>query len=617
MQRFRLTGPYQPPVPLVFVLRERHVDVIYTEPPQLCIAARAGWSGTVAQDGHTLAAFRTVPARENAVVFSHQQAPACDVGAASNWGMGVVTDSGLGEGWSQAAVVPAAVVAPAWSAPGVRDAGSADSWQPAVPRDQHQVRLSWQVAIPADARLASRHRDTDRFGPEWVYVEQLPPYRPGAQPLAFRFNGNRYLPARNPPVYFRLGRSLRNRPTQPRDQRVGIRHGTPLQLDWGRSLPWGWGTPADARPTGITYPDYIGPVIIIEPPVEPDILETYMIANSVSLVVLPDRTPVDATNIKTGLDRDSFSWKFSADLFGRTSLNLVRPDANGPKTLELTINGWVWTFLVERYSSTAKFPAERFSISGSSRTQLLAEPYAPKRSAVNAVGINARQVAEDQLQFTGFTISWDATGIGPPDWTIPAGALSYQDQTAMQVIARVAEAAGAFVRPARNADALTVLPCYREAVWWWSSAIMDRIIPAEIITDASGEWTPQPEWDSVYVSGTTHGVAVDVRRLGTAGNKSAPDVFDDLITTTDAARSRGICEISKGGNQEIANRTIPLFPVGGSAPGLVEPGMLCEVRDPGDTWRGLCLGVDISAEGVGASRVSQVLRFERHHTGGA
>ena len=614
-QRFRLTGPYQPPVPLVFVLRARHVDVIYPEPPRLSISARAGWSGAAAADAATVAAFRAVPPREARVLLSHQQAPAQDAAMGSAWSVGVPTDSGQGEAWTAARPLSAAAQVVLWSTPGVRDSGTADAWRPALPLDQLSLRLSWQVGIPTDAGVGSRHRDTDRFGPEWRYIEQLPPYRPGAQPLAFRFNGTRYQPARNPPVYFRLGRSLRERPTQPRDQRIGIRHGTPATLDWGRSLPWGWGTPADARPTGITYPDYNGPVIIIEPPVEPDILETYMIANSVSLVVLPDRTPVDATGIKVSLDIDSFSWKFSADLFGRTSLNLVRPDASGPKTLELTVNGWIWTLMVERYSSTAKFPAERFSISGSSRSQLLAEPYAPKRSAVNAVDINARQVAEDQLLFTGFTINWDATGIGPPDWTIPAAALSYQDQTAMQVIARVAEAAGAFLRPAREGDSLTVLPRYREAVWWWSSAIMDRIIPAEIITDSSGEWTPQPEWDSVYVSGTSHGVAVDVRRQGTAGNAPAPDVFDDLITATDAARSRGICEISKGGNQEIASRTIPLFPVG-SAPGLVEPGMLCEVRDPGDTWRGLCLGVDISADGIGASRVSQVLRLERHHAGG-
>ncbi|MCY1368840.1 hypothetical protein D9M69_558440 [compost metagenome] len=56
---------------------------------------------------------------------------------------------------------------------------------------------------------------------------------------------------------------------------------------------------------------------------------------------------------------------------------------------------------------------------------------------------------------------------------------------------------------------------------------------------------------------------------------------------------------------------------GGSAPGLVEPAMLCEVRDLDETWRGLCLGVEISAEGIGASRVRQTLRLERHYTGGA
>lgn len=617
MQIFRLTGPYQPPVPLVFVLRERHVEVIYPEPPRLCIAARAGWSGAVAQDGHTLAAFRTVPARESVVVLSHQQAPACDAGAASAWGVGVVTDSGLGEGWSQAAVLPAAVVASAWSAPGVRDAGSGDAWQPAAPRDQDPVRLSWQVAIPADARLASRHRDTDRFGAEWVYVEQLPPYRPGAQPLAFRFNGNRYLPARNPPVYFRLGRSLRNRPTQPRDQRVGIRHGTPLQLDWGRSLPWGWGTPTDARPTGITYPDYIGPVIIIEPAVEPDILETYMIGNTVTLVVLPERTPLDASNIKVRLDIDSYSWAFSADLQGQTSLNLVRPDAGGQKSVELEINGWKWVLLIERYSRQQKFPAERYSITGATRSQLLAAPYAPARSAVNAVAITARQAAEDQLQYTGYTLAWDSANNSPPDWTLPAGALSYQDQTAMQVIARLAEAVGGVVRPSREADAVTVLPRYREPVWAWSSAIMDRIIPVDIVTSLGGEWTPQPAWNSCYVSGTNYGVAVDVRRAGTAGDNPAPGVYDDLLTDTAANRQRGMCELSKGGNQEVVSIAIPLFQQGHTGkPGLVEPAMLCEVREVAETWRGLCLSTEISAEGIGAARVQQTLNFERHTGGG-
>lgn len=144
---------------------------------------------------------------------------------------------------------------------------------------------------------------------------------------------------------------------------------------------------------------------------------------------------------------------------------------------------------------------------------------------------------------------------------------------------------------------------------------MDRIIPGEVIGEVGGEWSPQPAWNSVYVSGTTHGVAVDVRRAGTAGDQPAPDIYDDLVTATDAARSRGICELSKGGDQEIVSLPIPLFPVGGSAPGLVEPAMLCEVREPGDSWRGLCLATEISASGTGGARVTQTLRLERHHGG--
>ena len=326
---------------------------------------------------------------------------------------------------------------------------------------------------------------------------------------------------------------------------------------------------------------------------------------------------MEGSNLGVGLDIDAYSWSFSADLVGQTSLNLVRPDANGQKSVELDINGWKWVLLIERYSRQQKFPSERYGITGATRSQLLAAPYAPARSAVNAAFITARQAAEDQLQYTGFTLTWDSLNNNPPDWTLPAGALSSQGQTAMQVIARIAEAVGGVVRPSRDSDAVTVLPRYREPVWDWPAAIMDRIIPADIVTSLGGEWSPQPAWNSCYVSGTNYGVAVDVRRAGTAGDNPAPDVYDDLLTDTAANRFRGMCELSKGGNQEIVSKVIPLFPPSDSGnPGLVEPAMLCEVRGDGDTWRGLCLSTEISAEGVGAARVQQTLRFERHTGGG-
>lgn len=168
------------------------------------------------------------------------------------------------------------------------------------------------------------------------------------------------------------------------------------------------------------------------------------------------------------------------------------------------------------------------------------------------------------------------------------------------------------VRPSRDSDSLTLLSRYREAVWYWDQAVTDCILPLDIVSEVGGEYAPQPQWNSCYFSGTNQGVAVDVRRAGTAGELPAPDVYDDLMTDTQAGRHRGVCELSKGGEQELVSLSLPLFPVGGSTPGLVLPAMLCEVRGDEGGWRGLCLGVEIAAEGVGASRVTQTVRLERH-----
>lgn len=551
------------------------------------------------------------------------------VGVSPGWGQGQSAESELAGRWDAVPQVDQQQ-ALAWERSSEQDSGGASRWN-VVARKDLAKRLGWdRSAKPQDVRLRLIYNPrpaqkdlgsgqgwyrADEFGTRFDAAQERQEslYIPPAGTVEFSFGGKRYVPSTSPLVFFDFHYTASRHAIQPVDSGTRVRFTPAGIFDLVRSIPWGWGTPTDPKPTGIAYPDYPGPVVVIDPPQEPDILETYMIANTVTLTVLPSGTPLDATNIRIGLDIDSFAWTFSADLFGRTSLNLVLQDAEGPKTVELTINGWMWRFLVERYSGSGKHPSERYSISGSSRTQLLAAPYAPKRSGMNTAQVNARNVVDDQLQYTGFSASWDTVAMGPPDWTLPVGAFSYTDMTAMEVIHRLAEVAGGIVRPGLADDALTILPRYREATWFWSTAVPDCIVPAEIVAEWGSEWSPQPDWNFVYVSGTNYGVSVQVRRAGTAGDEPAADVMEDWMTGTDVARSRGICELSKGGSQAIETRRIPLFEVGGSAPGLVQPGMLVEFRDPDATWRGLCLGVDISAEGVGASKVWQTLKIERHY----
>src|SRR5690606_24837244 len=603
---------YTPPSPLAFDFSPGSGgEIIPAPPPSLIRGVGARWS-------------RAAPRSTAPTCAAWGDAPAKQAAAAAEWGTGTPADTSRSAGWSG---VPAKELARtvAWGAGHAADGAASSHWGDLPAKDSGnnlgwdrslkpadwQVRITWDPAVPTkDRTITPRFQRSNEYGTRIPQSEPPPLHHPGGA-VAFTFRGGLYTPPDNGDVFFHfVVEPIRAGRIGPVDSAGSARWGLSRQLDLLRRLYWGRARPLDPKPTGIEYPDYDGPItIIVPPPAEPDILETYMIANSVALVVLPDRTPLDATGIRVHRDIDSFAWTLTAQLFGRTSLAQVRPSAAGPKEVELTINGHAWRFIVERYNGTGKLADERYSITGVSRTQLLAEPYAPRRSQVNNADLNASWAVNSQLEYTGFISNWS---IGVPDWTLPTGPMTYQDKTPMEVIGELAEAAGAIVRPALDSDEISILPRYREPVWQWSSAAMDRIIPTNVVSEWGSEWQPQPEWNSCYVSGTTHGVAMQVRRAGTAGAGPAASVCPDGITGEQVARARGITEICKGGNQEIVTLHLPLFPEQ-TAPGLVEPGMLCEVRDVDETWRGLCLSTEISAEGIGASRVKQTLQLERHH----
>ncbi len=333
--------------------------------------------------------------------------------------------------------------------------------------------------------------------------------------------------------------------------------------------------------------------------------------NIITTVVLPDRTPLELPSMEINLDIDSFSWSFTGQLFGASNIALVQPDENGPKQIEVDINGWKWVFIIERYSTNRRFGDERYTIYGSSRTQLLAAPYAPLRSKSNTSALNAKQAIIEELANTGFTATYpDLNDYSTPDWVMPGGSFCYQSQTAMQVVAKIAGTAGSVVTPSRDADQINIQPRYPASPWAWSTATMDRIVPASMVISLSANWRPEQAYNAVYVSGTNAGVAVNVKRSGTNGDNPAPDILEDWLTETQVNTERGRNELAKGGHQSITSIELPLTDTN-TAPGLIEPGMLVEVQDITGDWQGLCLATSISAGG--GRNVIQSVELERHY----
>ncbi|MGI9279734.1 MAG: hypothetical protein ACR2PX_08895 [Endozoicomonas sp.] len=495
-----------------------------------------------------------------------------------------------------------------WQQPPAKEININESRDQSIQKKEQRSSEQWQQGTQKDRENTERFDRSDEYGlPHQVILSGY--LIPAPSLLNFSFLARRYSPVITPAVYFNLGKSTPNRAIQPRDSLQQSAFSSNQHQDEPVIIPWGPGR--KTRDDKVTS-DYGGEIDVIEKPQpdQPEIRESYLLMNTISVVTLPDRTPIELSNMDISLDIDSFSWSLSGELWGASSLALVEPDQDGPKQIEVDINGWKWVFIIERYTGSRVFGKEQYTIYGTSRTQLLAAPYAPQRSKSNSSSVNAKQAITEELANTGFTALYpELDDYSTPDWIIPGGSFSYQSETAMTVIARLASTAGAVVIPSRDADQLNIKPRYPASPWNWGSATMDKIIPASMVIHLSANWRPEPQYNAVYVSGIHTGVAVNVKRQGTAGDYPAPDILEDWLTETQVNTERGRNELAKGGHQSITTLEMPLTDTN-TAPGLIESGHLVEVQEDTGSWRALCLSTSVKAA---SGRVVQTIELERHY----
>jgi hypothetical protein len=341
---------------------------------------------------------------------------------------------------------------------------------------------------------------------------------------------------------------------------------------------------------------------------------TYIVLNTITVVRLPDRTPIEVDAV--GITGDVASWGFSFDatLSDPNQLDLLKPTAAGPRQIEVTLNGYVWTFFVESYSNNREFASTTVNVTGRSRTALLAAPYAPARSREVTSQRSMAQLAGDELADTGFTLSYDTV-----DWIVPAGAWYYDGMAAMDALVRLAEASGAVVQSDPQNMSLRIRPRYPASPWAWSVTVPDVTVQDDLMLNASLQVRSVPKYDAVVVTGeiTGKGVTAVVKRAGEGGTLFAQQVSDQLISTAATAQERGRNILSDRGEQASIDQVLPLFPVsaGAGTTGRVLPLDLVEVHEAGQTWQGLCTAINIAARRDDrAVVIEQTITLERHYT---
>lgn len=327
----------------------------------------------------------------------------------------------------------------------------------------------------------------------------------------------------------------------------------------------------------------------------------YIVTNSILLRKVSNGRELVASSFSMGLDCDSWTWRFSANLPGSEQPHL-EPVGGVPVEVEAVVNGQAFRLVVESLSRSRAFAQSGVSISGRGKSAALAAPYSPIRTFANSEQRTAQQLVNDALTNNGISIGWDVEW-GLTDWAVPAGAWSVRGSF-VDAVNSVAQSAGGYVQPHATLNRLRVLPKYPYAPWEWGAAAPDITLPSAVTVRESIEWKDSASYNRVFVSGQNAGILARVTRAGTGGDLLAPMVTDSLITHADAARQRGLSILGASGRQAVVSLTLPVLP----QTGVIQPGKFIKYTDGTSELIGLSRGVSVSANGAAA--LSQTVTLE-------
>ncbi len=549
------------------------------------------WSPQQRLDTATRSPHRDAPRRECAVRLPHDPLPIADAATESRWRQIPRLEESTALPWGDLTHHPAAAPAISYSHPapnnreavalpwGNLEAFSADNalHYSHPPRQHQRIRLPWDdlaainrlLDLPYSAPPAKDVEKPIISGPYWYprwCVWQYSP--PRGDQLIFR--------ALSVPIYAApAGNVLIFADVTEQGREHICYDGT-------------WNGPKDAY----WYQPHDWEIVT------PDVRSYYIIMNTVSLKRVSDNVEIPIMGLTVSTDHDSWCWSLSANLRRKADLDLVRPTGGAPIEVEASINGNVWRFVIESYGHDRAHGQWGYSIQGRSLSAYLAQPYSAPGSLLQPGQRSAAQLADEALTDSGFTANWQLT-----DWLVPGGVYSVTNQTPMQQLLTIAAAAGGVVHSDPSANIISLLPWYKHLPWEWGAVAVDAILPT--FKERRTSYQPQPLYTGVYTSGQAQGVMCFVRRTGTDGSAQPQMVTDALITATEAGLQRGQRILADSGARSVESLTAPLF----DNPGLLTPGMLIEVIDGGQAWRGLVTRCSIAAQRPTVTQSLDVLRY--------
>jgi hypothetical protein len=334
------------------------------------------------------------------------------------------------------------------------------------------------------------------------------------------------------------------------------------------------------------------------------VARVYVMHHSAYLTRLPERTAIDVSSMTLSTDWDSVYWSLKANVGSDPHLAMLEPAPDGPIAVEAAMNGHIWKMQVDRTGSGRAFAGNSRTIEGRSISAQLGAPAAEIRTYTETMERSAAQLMTQELENTGWTLDIDID-----DWLVPANTFSYQDQTPIGAIKTIADSVGGMVQSHMQDQVLLIQKKYAVPPWQWGTATPDLEIPYSMIDKLDTEWDERTFFNAAFVSG---GISAKVYREGSAADKTAPMVQDQLLTAVEAVRQRGIAILAASGKWSKHRMELPVFadPV---VPGVILPGTLVRFVDGVLSWIGVVTAVSVTANRARSGlKIRQTIDVERY-----
>jgi len=209
---------------------------------------------------------------------------------------------------------------------------------------------------------------------------------------------------------------------------------------------------------------------------------TYIVINTTTVRAIGTGQAIEVTNVDVSCGLDDMHRAFSIDLADPADLQWLTPQAGVPIEIEIKINGWTWTGIVEEWTRSQQWPGTTVRVSGRSTTALLDEPYAPRRAYIESELRSAAQLVDHELDATGFTADYDTV-----DWTVPADTWHYDSATPASAVRAVAEASGATARAHPWKHEVVIRPRWPVSPWEWATTAADKSVLDDYVPSLSAQ----------------------------------------------------------------------------------------------------------------------------------